>query len=123
MASLARRTFGVFVVLTLSTAGAAEPPRPLNVVLIVADDLGWADVGCQGADLHETPNIDRLAAQGVRFTQAYAASVCSPTRASLMTGKHPARLGITVWLEAALAPPHNRKLIPPVALADLPPEE
>src|SRR5947209_357160 len=122
MASLARRTFGVFVVLTLSTAGAAEPPRPLNVVLILADDLGWADVGCQGADLHETPNIDRLAAQGLRFTQAYAASVCSPTRASLMTGKHPARLGITIWLEAARTPPpaRNRKLIPPPAVADLP---
>jgi arylsulfatase A-like enzyme len=93
------------------------------VLLIVADDLGWADVGCQGADLHETPRIDRLAAQGVRFANAYAASVCSPTRASLMTGKHPARLGITIWSEAAAAPPRNQKLIPPVALAELPLEQ
>src|SRR5262249_39995341 len=111
-----------------AAAAAAEQarpgprPRPLNVVLILADDLGWADLGCQGADLHETPHIDRLAAEGVRFTQAYAASVCSPTRSSLMTGKHPARLGITIWLEAARTPPptRNRRLIPPEAVADLP---
>jgi arylsulfatase A-like enzyme len=103
---------------TAGTAGAEA--RPFNVLLIVADDLGWADVGFQGADLHETPNIDRLAAQGVRFPHAYAASVCSPTRASLMTGMHPARLGITVWAEAAASPPRNRRLIPPVAVADLP---
>ena len=51
-----------------------------NIVLILADDLGWADLGCYGADLHETPNLDRLAREGVRFTQAYAMSVCSPTR-------------------------------------------
>ena len=110
------------LVLQSTTAGAADPARakPWNVILILADDLGWADVGCQGADLHETPNIDRLATQGVRFTRAYAASVCSPTRASLMTGKHPARLGITIWREAATTPPANRKLIPPVAVADLP---
>ena len=87
-------------------AGAAvqAKPKPMNVVLILADDLGWADVACQGADLHETPHIDRLAAEGVRFTHAYAASVCSPTRSSLMTGKHPARLGITIWREAARDP-------------------
>ena len=55
-----------------------------NIVLILVDDLGWADVGCYGADLHETPNIDRLAARGVRFTDAYAAaSVCTRTRAAL----------------------------------------
>jgi arylsulfatase A-like enzyme len=108
-----------------SAAQAGPKPRPMNVVLIVADDLGWADIGCQGADLHETPRIDRLAAGGVRFSQAYAASVCSPTRSSLMTGKHPARLGITIWLEAARTPPpsRNRKLIPPPAVADLPLEE
>jgi len=106
-------------------AAAQAKPRPMNVVLILADDLGWADVACQGADLHETPHIDRLAAEGVRFLHAYAASVCSPTRSSLMTGKHPARLGITIWLEAARTPPpnRNRKLIPPAAVADLPLEE
>ena len=60
------------------------------MILIVADDLGWADLGCYGSRFHRTPNLDKLAAEGCRFTQAYAACpVCSPTRAALMTGKHP----------------------------------
>ncbi len=73
--------------------------RKPNVVSIVIDDLGWADVGCNGSRFHETPNIDALAAQGMRFTDGYAACpVCSPTRASIMTGKYPARLHITDYL-------------------------
>lgn len=61
-----------------------------NIVLILADDLGWRDVGCYGSTFHETPNIDRLAARGVKFLQAYAASpLCSPTRASILTGQYP----------------------------------
>lgn len=73
------------------------PPRP-NVVLIVADDLGWADTTPYGhTSIYRTPNVERLARGGMRFTQAYAASpVCSPTRASILTGQHPARLGITL---------------------------
>lgn len=72
-----------------------------NIVLITIDDLGWADVGCNGSTYYETPHIDRLAAEGMRFTQAYAAAaICSPTRAALMTGKAPARLGITDWIRA-----------------------
>lgn len=95
-----------------------------NVLLIVADDLGWADLGCYGADLHETPNLDRFAREGVRFTQAYSASpVCTPTRASIMTGKHPARLHMTIWHEAAANPPQDKPLIPPVAVGNLPLEE
>jgi arylsulfatase A-like enzyme len=79
------------------------------MVLILADDLGWSDVGCFGADLHETPHIDRLADEGVRFTQAYsAAPVCSPTRAAIMSGKSPARLQITIWHEGAVRPPTSR---------------
>lgn len=71
----------------------------LNVVVILADDLGWADLGCYGSKYHRTPNLDRLAASGLRFTSGYASCpVCSPTRAALMTGKYPARLGITDWL-------------------------
>ena len=62
------------------TALRAEITRP-NIVLILADDLGWSDLGCYGADLHETPNLDRLAKQGVRFTEAYAMSVCKIGRA------------------------------------------
>ena len=78
-------------------ASAAES-RP-NVVFFLVDDLGWRDLGCYGSQLYETPNIDRLAEQSVRFTQAYAAChVCSPTRASIMTGKYPARLHLTDWL-------------------------
>jgi arylsulfatase A-like enzyme len=77
-------------------AEAAVPgPKP-NLVLILADDLGWRDLGVCGSSFYETPTIDRLASQGMRFTQAYAAAnVCSPTRASIMTGKYPARLHTT----------------------------
>ena len=70
-------------------SASAADPKP-NLVFILIDDLGWADVGCFGSRYYETPNIDRLAAQGMRFTDAYAACpVCSPTRASIMTGKYP----------------------------------
>ena len=70
-----------------------------NFVFFLIDDLGWTDVGCFGSSFHETPNIDRLAAQGMRFTDAYAACpVCSPTRGSILAGKYPARLGITQWI-------------------------
>ena len=82
--------------------------RTPNVVFILADDLGWKDVGCNGSHFYETPNIDRLASQGVRFTQAYAASsVCSPTRASIMTGKYPARLQLTDWLPGRASNIHS----------------
>ena len=103
-------------------AVAAEQDRP-NVVLILADDLGWSDLGCYGADLHESPRIDRFATEGVRFTAAYAAPVCSPTRAALMTGKHPARLHMTIWYEASADPPRNRPLVPPVTVGNLPHDE
>ena len=63
---------------------------------MLADDLGWSDLACYGNRLHETPHLDRLAAGGIRFTDAYAAApLCSPTRACLLTGKSPARLGMT----------------------------
>lgn len=68
----------------------------LNFIFILADDLGWADAGCYGSTFHETPHIDALAARGMRFTQAYAASpLCTANRAAILTGKHPARLNIT----------------------------
>ncbi len=74
---------------------------PPNVVLIVADDLGWMDLGYSGSSFYETPNIDALAASGMIFTDAYAASpVCSPTRSSIMCGKAPARTGNTDWFGA-----------------------
>lgn len=70
-----------------------------NIVFFLVDDLGWKDVGCYGSEFYETPNIDKLAKQGVKFTNAYAAChVCSPTRASILTGKYPARMNLTDWL-------------------------
>jgi arylsulfatase A len=77
---------------------AAAPAR-LNVVLFLIDDLGWRDIGANGSTYYQTPHIDRLAREGVRFTDAYAAcAVCSPTRAAVLTGKYPARLLLTDWL-------------------------
>lgn len=104
----------------LRVEAAADGPSPSlvrpNVVFILADDLGQRDVGAYGSTFYETPNIDRLASQGVRFTQAYAASnVCSPTRASLLTGRYPARLGITDWLPGRAPRPDDPLLSPALA--------
>ncbi|MHC4326244.1 MAG: sulfatase-like hydrolase/transferase, partial [Planctomycetota bacterium] len=93
---------------TPSTRTNAGQPRSgetarekLNFVFILVDDLGWMDTGCYGSKFYETPNIDKLAAQGMRFTDGYAAcAVCSPTRAAVMTGRYPARLGVTDWIRA-----------------------
>jgi len=74
-------------------------PKNPNVVVILVDDLGWTDVGCYGNTYYETPNIDKLAAQGMKFTNGYAScAVCSPTRGSVMTGRYPTRIGITDWI-------------------------
>lgn len=73
-------------------------PRP-NIVLILIDDLGWKDLGCSGSTFYQTPNLDRLAAEGRRYTQAYSACpVCSPSRAAILSGRHPARVGITQYI-------------------------
>lgn len=95
---------------------AASPERP-NIVLILADDLGWSDVSSYGSDLHRTPHIDRLATQGLRFTDSYAAAaICSPTRASIMTGKYPARLHLTNYIAGdktlKLKPPEWTRFLP-----------
>lgn len=85
---------------TTLLANEATDKKP-NFVFILVDDLGWIDTGCYGSKFYETPNIDRLAAEGMRFTDAYAAcAVCSPTRAAVMTGRYPARLGVTDWIRA-----------------------
>lgn len=103
--------------LTSIPAHAVEPK--LNVVLILADDLGWTDLACFGSDLHETPALDRLARDGMKFTQNYSAcSVCSPTRAALLTGKYPARLHITDWIPGMM--PDNPKLLVPDWTKQLP---
>jgi arylsulfatase A-like enzyme len=124
------RSNGLFLTtwLCLGTLALAAVPafgaddRP-NVVLIVADDLGWADLGCYGSKFHRTPQLDRMATAGRRFTQAYAASpVCSPTRAALMTGKHPARLRLTDWLPGRGDRP-AQKLLRPAIRPQLPLDE
>jgi arylsulfatase A-like enzyme len=71
-----------------------------NILFILVDDLGWRDLSCYGSTFYQTPNLDRLMAQGMRFTDAYASCpVCSPTRASILTGKYPANVGITDWID------------------------
>ena len=90
----------------LACTGCARPP---NVILINIDDLGWRDLGCYGNARHATPNIDTLCDQGVKFTNAYAASaVCSPTRASLLTGRHPSRNGVSDWIRPSSGRPTPR---------------
>ncbi|MBT3288956.1 MAG: sulfatase-like hydrolase/transferase, partial [Victivallales bacterium] len=87
--------------------------RP-NFVLILADDLAWADLACYGNEVYETPNLNRLAASGMRFTDAYAACpVCSPTRASIMTGRYPASIGLTEWIPGKRSTPAEKVKAPP----------
>ncbi len=112
------------VLLVCLLAGAWErrvlaESRPPNIILILVDDLGWTDLSCQGSTFYETPHIDRLASQGLRFTHGYSAcTVCSPTRAAVLTGKYPARLHITDWIAghqrpyARLKPPDWTQFLP-----------
>src|SRR5262249_36849275 len=96
--------------------------RP-NIVFILADDLGINDLGCYGRKDQSTPHLDKLAAQGMRFTCAYAACpVCSPTRAALLTGKNPARLHLTTFLPGRADAP-SQKLLHPKINQQLPREE
>jgi len=89
----------LLLLIALSTAATAQQKK--NVVLFLVDDLGWADVSTNGSSFYETPNIDKLAKEGMKFTNAYAACpVCSPTRASIMTGKYPAAMQTTDWFGA-----------------------
>lgn len=98
-----------------------EEVKP-NVVFLLVDDMGWKDLAIYGSTFYETPNIDRLAAMGVRFTDAYSPNpVSSPTRAAIMTGKYPSRVGITDWIPGD--DPKNRKMRGPEDLHELPLEE
>ncbi|MBL9095193.1 MAG: sulfatase [Planctomycetaceae bacterium] len=103
MSGLRLAILGLVVLAVLSLGGSAAPaadaPRKPNIVYFLIDDLGFTDLGCMGSKLYETPNIDRLAAEGMKFTHAYSAcTVCSPTRAATLTGKSPARLHITDYI-------------------------
>ncbi len=104
----------------LVPALAFSSNRP-NFVFILIDDLGARDTSVYGSQLYPTPNIDRLAAEGMRFTQAYAAAaLCSPTRASILTGQYPARLHVTNWIPGHIFP--HAKLRHPDWKKRLPPE-
>ena len=102
-------------------AGEPSGERP-NIVFILADDLGWHQLGCYGSKFYETPNLDSFAKEGMRFTDAYAAAaVCSPTRASIMTGKYPARLHLTDFIRGRSA--KGKKLLTPEWTPYLPLEQ
>jgi len=91
----------------LTLAPAANPP---NVIVILVDDMGQTDLSCYGSKFYETPHVDQLAKDGVRFSNGYSAcTVCSPTRAALLTGKYPARLHITDWIAGHGRPTERRR--------------
>ena len=113
-----KRVLALFAALACLCTSAAPP----NFIVFLIDDLGATDLGCMGSKFYETPNIDRLAAQGMKFTQAYSAcTVCSPTRAALLTGKYPARLHLTDWIAGHSRP--TAKLRVPDWTKQLPLEE
>jgi arylsulfatase A len=119
-----------------SFAGASAAPRLLsgahlrpmlspeastrpNIIFFLVDDLGWGDFGCYGDTFHETPHVDRLAKESVKFTRAYAAApVCSPSRAAIMTGQTPARLQLTQWIPGTVYP--GKKLLEAPSALHLP---
>lgn len=115
-----KRVFAIlFVLLLTSNLFAQQKP---NIILILADDMGWTDLSSYGSKSYESPNIDKLAESGMKFTNAYSAcTVCSPTRASIMTGKSPARLHLTDWIAGQKMP--FAKLSPPDWTTHLPLEE
>src|SRR6266545_8342129 len=105
----------------LEAADGPREGRP-NIVFILADDLGWTDVACYGSKYYETPNIDRLASQGMKFTDGYTCGPnCAPTRAALMSGQYQPRTGVyTVgsidrfdWSSRTLRPVDNVQQLPP----------
>jgi arylsulfatase A len=104
--------FVIAVCVILISCNKSREIVPPNVVMIIADDLGWSQIGCYGSSFYKTPNIDKLAKSGIKFTNAYsAASICSPTRAAIMTGKYPARLDLTDFIPGNT--PKNKPLLTP----------
>ena len=103
---------GIFAGAAGACQAAAQPARP-NFVFFLVDDLGRGDLGCFGSTFHETPNIDKLCSEGMKFTKAYSAcTVCSPSRAAILTGRYPARLHLTDWI------PGHRKPLAKLAVPD-----
>jgi arylsulfatase A len=111
--------FFLLITIYLNTIKAQTNKQP-NIIFILADDLGYTDLGCYGNPFNETPNIDKLAKNGLRMTQAYASCpVCSPSRAAILTGKYPARLNFTSHMGgnltdslSAVSPPKTAKSLP-----------
>lgn len=113
---------GSSALLNLMQGCATNQSKKWNIVFILSDDHGWNQVGYHGSQFYETPNIDRIAAEGMQFTDAYAAApICSPTRASIMTGKYPARLHLTDYIPGSPYP--YAKLATPQQVPCLPLEE
>ncbi len=105
------------ILLSFNLEAAAEKP---NIVFIMTDDLGVRDLSCYGSDFYRTPNLDRLASEGMKFDRAYAAcNVCSPTRAAVLTGRSPHRVHLTDALPWDRLPP-NPKLVPPNHIKNYP---
>ena len=109
----------IFILLILFSCNSE---KKYNLLFILVDDLGWTDVSYNYSDFYETSHIDKLSETSMLFDNAYAASsVCSPTRAAIMTGKHPARVNITDWIPGL--DPKNKLLLGPVDRNELPLEE
>lgn len=108
-----RKLGGLYVLFLLSGCTPPLESPPPNIIFLYADDLGWTDLGVQGSDFYETPHIDRLAREGMRFTQAYAnAANCAPSRACLMTGLYPPRHGIYTVNNSDRGKAIHRRVIP-----------
>ncbi|HEX72319.1 MAG TPA: twin-arginine translocation signal domain-containing protein, partial [Candidatus Hydrogenedentes bacterium] len=127
---LKRAGFGAAALAGLPWAAQSAGGERMNFIFFLADDLGWRDLGCYGSAFYETPHLDRLAREGMRFTEAYAACpVCSPTRVSIMTGKYPVRLATTDWFGAPQPenahkhPTGTKPLLPAPYLNRMPLEE
>ncbi|MDZ7693991.1 MAG: sulfatase [Balneolaceae bacterium] len=122
---MTRYILAVFVIIVCTGSTSDRQPSSPNVLFILVDDLGWRDLGSYGSDFYDTPNVDRLAADAIRFTNAYSAHpVCSPTRAAIMTGKDPVRVGITDWIPGMpTEQAKNSQLNPPEDIHHLPLEE
>jgi arylsulfatase A len=110
LSSVARLVIGC-AILQASVAAAAEPASTVkspNIVIVLADDLGWGDLACYGHPIIKTPHLDKFAMQGTRLTQCYSASgVCSPSRSAIMTGRTPYRNGVFTWIPEG-SPVHLR---------------
>ena len=113
------RSLTAAALLVIPAIGSLRAAEPLNFIFILADDMGWTDLGCFGSQFYETPHLDKLARDGMKFTSAYSAcTVCSPTRAAVLTGKYPARLHLTDFILGEVRPyeklkePRWRKYLP-----------